>query len=153
MQAIQDKMQHNHCYGCGPENEQGLQLKSYRREDGITVATFIPAAHHNAGPKHFLNGGIQATILDCHGICAALGDAYYRAGRDVGEGEMMWYATGHMAVSYQKPVPVDQPVELTAEIVSTAEKKTEVSCQLLSGGEVCATAEIIAVKVPNSWYE
>ena len=62
-------------------------------------------------------------------------------------------ATGHMAVSYQKPVPIDQPVELTAEIVSAAEKKTVVQCQLLSGGEVCATAEVIAVKVPNSWYE
>jgi acyl-coenzyme A thioesterase PaaI-like protein len=153
MKAIQDKIKHNHCYGCGGENEQGLQLKSYRQNDGLTVATFTPAPHHNAGPKHYLNGGIPATIIDCHGICAALADAYQRAGRDVGEGETIWYATGHMAVSYLKPVPIDHPVELTAEIVSSAEKKTVVNCQLLSGGELCATAEVIAVKVPNSWFE
>ena len=153
MKAIQDQIQHNHCYGCGSHNEQGLQLKSYCNDDGSTFARFKPRPYHNAGPEHFLNGGIQATIIDCHGICTALADAYRRAGRAIGAGETIWYATGHMAVSYLNPVAIDQDVELTATIETSTEKKTVVNCQLLSLGEVCATAIITAVRVPNSWFE
>ncbi|WP_101758797.1 PaaI family thioesterase [Oceanicoccus sp. KOV_DT_Chl] len=157
MKAIQDMMAVNHCYGCGPANKQGLQLKSYsREEDGELISTyarFTPAHYHNAGPLHFLNGGIQATLLDCHGICTALSDAYYREGRAVGTGEAIWYATGQMDVSYKRPVEIDKEVLLEAQVESYTEKKTVVNCQLLSEGEVCATARVTAVKVPNSWFE
>lgn len=153
MKSIQEQIQHNHCYGCGQDNPQGLQLKSYINEDGTTSASFTPQPFHNAGPQHFLNGGIQATLIDCHGICAALADAYHRAGRAIGEGEAIWYATGHMEVSYLKPVAIDHPVELIASIDTQKEKKTVVSCQLFSQGELCATGVVTAVKVPNSWFE
>ncbi len=29
MTALQDLISHNHCYGCGPDNPDGLQIKSY----------------------------------------------------------------------------------------------------------------------------
>ncbi|MGK0498513.1 MAG: acyl-coenzyme A thioesterase PaaI-like protein [Oceanicoccus sp.] len=153
MKAIQDLMSTNHCYGCGPENAHGLQLKSYWQDDGTTTGSFTPQSFHNAGPLHFLNGGIQATLIDCHGICAALADAYHRVGREVGEGETLWYATRHMEVSYLKPVAIDQQVELIAVIESYAKNKTVVNCELRSGGEVCTTGVVIAVRVPNSWFE
>ena len=162
MQAIQDLMASNHCYGCGPANRQGLQLKSYasyepgslpaERLPTQTYAHFLPASFHNAGPLHFLNGGIQATLLDCHGICTAVADAYYRDGREVGAGETIWFATGHMELSYKQPVPIDVEVELQAQVVSCAGKKTVVECQLLSAGVLCAQAIVTAVRVPNSWF-
>ena len=29
MIAIQDQIPHNHCYGCGKDNPDGMQIKSY----------------------------------------------------------------------------------------------------------------------------
>ncbi len=29
MKAIQDQLEHNHCYGCGADNEKGYRIKSY----------------------------------------------------------------------------------------------------------------------------
>ncbi len=29
MIAIQDQVPHHHCYGCGADNDKGLQIKSY----------------------------------------------------------------------------------------------------------------------------
>ena len=73
--AIQDRLRDNFCWGCGADNPDGLHLKSYW--DGrAAVATFVPADMFAAGPRHVLNGGIVATLLDCHGVCAAIAQAY-----------------------------------------------------------------------------
>jgi hypothetical protein len=37
------------CFGCGPANKDGLQLKSYRQDDGTVVATITPEPKHEAG--------------------------------------------------------------------------------------------------------
>ena len=53
---IQDQIPDNHCWGCGADNPQGLQLKSFW--DGHqAVARFLPDAAFAAGPLHVLNGG------------------------------------------------------------------------------------------------
>ena len=153
MQAIQDTMQGNHCYGCGPDNQLGLRLKSYRQPGGLTTASFLPQSHHNAGPKHFLNGGIIATLIDCHTICAAWADAYIREGRELGAGENVWYVTGQLDVSYLRPVRIDHEVSLVAVIKQVADKKTIVDCELISAGKVCATAKVTAIRVPSDWTE
>ena len=57
------------CFGCGPANEQGLQIDSYRTDDGLRME-FHPAEHHQAFPG-MVNGGIIGTLLDCHGNWAA----------------------------------------------------------------------------------
>ena len=79
MPAIQDQLHDNFCWGCGADNPDGLQLKS--SWDGtVATATWTPDAVHAAGPRHLLNGGIIATVLDCHGVCTAIADAYEREG-------------------------------------------------------------------------
>ena len=35
------------CFGCGPINTKGLQLRSYAK-DGVVVATFQPSPEHDA---------------------------------------------------------------------------------------------------------
>src|SRR5690242_4201687 len=87
--AFQDLMPFNHCWGCGADNPAGLQLKSTWSADepGVAIATFRPRAEHMAGPRHVLNGGIIATLLDCHGVCTSVADAYRHEGRSIGHGE------------------------------------------------------------------
>ena len=53
------------CYGCGPLNKNGLQIKSYRSDKGLDL-WFKPKAEHQAFPG-VVNGGIIGTIFDCHG--------------------------------------------------------------------------------------
>ncbi|GAA5524513.1 hypothetical protein Maes01_01070 [Microbulbifer aestuariivivens] len=149
--AIQDQIPDNHCFGCGPQNDHGLQIKSYWRGENESVCEFTPLPHHCAGPTRYLNGGIIATVIDCHTICTAIADGYRQAGRDTGTGNKIWYATGKLEVQYRAPAEIDEPVELTAKILERTERKTVLSCELKSAGRLCATANVVAVRVPDNW--
>ncbi|WP_445358178.1 PaaI family thioesterase [Microbulbifer sp. ANSA005] len=149
--AIQDQIQGNHCFGCGPDNDQGLRIKSYWTEKDQTRCEFLPCSHHNAGPAQYLNGGIIATVIDCHTVCTAIADGYLQAGRAVGTGDKIWYATGKLDISYLAPAAIDKPVILEATIVQRSSKKTVLHCNLTSNGRLCAKAEVIAVRVPDEW--
>ena len=85
--AFQDQIPGIHCFGCGPDNPEGLKIKSYWEGPGRSLCCFRPAPHHSAGPRHFVNGGIIATVMDCHAICTAMAEGYESAGREIGEGE------------------------------------------------------------------
>ena len=74
--AFQDEfaeMGFHQCWGCGSQNEQGLQTKSYW-EGEESVCTWQPQSYHQAW-LGIVNGGILATILDCHCTCTAIADA------------------------------------------------------------------------------
>jgi acyl-coenzyme A thioesterase PaaI-like protein len=151
--AFQDLMPFNHCWGCGADNPAGLRLKSRwtDHDPALAIASFRPRPEHLAGPTHVLNGGIIATVLDCHGVCTAVADAYRRASRSIGTGDTIWFATGTLTVTYLKPAPVEVPAELKARVHEAGERKTDVVCELVSAGDVCARATVTAVRVPPSW--
>lgn len=144
-------MPHNHCYGCGPLNSDGLRLKSYWSGNELSVASFTPETHHCAGPRHFVNGGIIATLIDCHSICTAVAMAYRDAGRAPGSPPDLHYATSKLEVEYLRPTPIDDPLRLEARIVERAAESYVVSCELASRGKTCARATVVAVRVPESW--
>ena len=151
-EAFQDLMPFNHCWGCGANNPDGLRLKSRWSDDvaGSAVASFVPRPEHVAGPPHVLNGGIIATVLDCHGVCTAVADAYRIARRAIGEGETIWFATGTLEVRYLRPAPIEA-VELHARVEATGERTTSVVCELRSHEEPCARATVTAVRVSPTW--
>lgn len=61
------------CWGYGSQNEQGLQTKSYW-EGEESVCAWQPQSYHQAW-LGIVNGGILATILDCHCTYTAIVDA------------------------------------------------------------------------------
>src|SRR5580658_4075872 len=71
MKSIQDTFApNNQCFGCGPSNPNGLQIKSFLDGD-ILVAHFMPQSYLKAF-DNVLSGGICGTLLDCHSNwCAA----------------------------------------------------------------------------------
>ena len=151
-EAFQDLMKHNLCFGCGAANASGLQIKSFW--DGEeSVCTFQPAVHHMAGPRHVVNGGIISMIVDCHAVCTAIADAYKQEGRAIGSAPMIWYATGSLKVDYLRPTPIDRPIDLRARVIERGPKKTRLSCTVQSNGKECAQGDILAVRVPNEWFE
>jgi acyl-coenzyme A thioesterase PaaI-like protein len=148
--AIQDVIPHNRCWGCGTLNPRGLQIKSFVEGDE-TVCRFRPSPDHMAGPTHVLNGGIIATVIDCHGVCTAIADAYRAAGRELGSEPLIWCVTASLKVDYLAPTPIAGPVELRARVREAKGRKRIVECTLSAEGKDCARAEVVAVEVPAAW--
>jgi acyl-coenzyme A thioesterase PaaI-like protein len=150
--AFQEQMPGNHCFGCGAENDLGLGLRS-RWDGDAAVAVWTARPEHAAGPPGILNGGIIATILDCHGVCTAIADAYRREGRAIGTDPEIWFATASITVDYLRPTPLAMTVSLRSEIVERTERSTVVAATLTSDGRERARARVEAVRVPLEWKQ
>ena len=148
--AFQDEMVGNYCWGCGSDNPNGLHLKSYWDGD-VAVARWSPSHEFAAGPRHFLNGGIIATLLDCHSVCTAVASAYQGEHRAVGSEPELWYATASMSVEYLRPTPIESTLELRAQVVEIVDRVISVDCLLAAAGKDRATATVRAVRVPDDW--
>ena len=150
VRAIQECIPENHCWGCGPLNPEGLRIRSYV-EGEETVCRFQPSPAHMAGPRHVVNGGILATVVDCHCVCTAIADAYRAAGAEVGTGPVRWCVTASLRIDYLAPTPIAEPVELRARVREAKGRRRVVECSVRSGGKECARAEVVAVEVPAAW--
>jgi acyl-coenzyme A thioesterase PaaI-like protein len=149
--AIQDQLAiENHCFGCGPTNPDGLRIKSYWDGDD-TVCTFAPRPAHTAGPRHVLNGGIIATLIDCHCVCTAIAAIHRAEGRPLAVDPHVWCVTAALHIDYLKPTPLEAPVVLRARIEASEGKRATVVCTLSSGGVDRARGQVIAIRVPPEW--
>ena len=148
--AFQDLIPDNLCYGCGPHNHGGLRIKSYWEGDE-SVCVYRPERHHSAGPPQFLNGGIIATLIDCHSVCTAIANAYRMEDRPIGSMPHIWCVTANLNVTYLRPTPLEMPVTLRARVIEAGSKKTLLQCGLYSNLDECARGEVLAVRVPDSW--
>jgi len=115
------------CFGCGHANPDGFHLRSYR-EDELTVAEFTPRPEHDNG-FGFLNGGIIATVLDCHGAAVVMWEA---ASRDwtAAPGAPVPFITADFAVRFLRPTPLGPAVQLTGSPVRVDESEIIVSAEL-----------------------
>lgn len=145
--AIQDQWPEEimFCWGCGDKNEHGLRIKSYWDGDE-TVCTWQPGEYHIAIPG-FLNGGIIATIIDCHCVNTAASAAYKAAGRAIGTKPHLPYVTGSLFVEYLLPASIGKPLNLRARIKETSDRKTVVSCSVFCDGLECARGETVAIRL------
>lgn len=125
------------CFGCGQANPEGLHLRSYSR-DGVVVGTFLPWPQHDNG-LGFLNGGIIATVLDCHGGATVLDEADRRGWQAEGEAHYPFVTAG-LDIRYLRPAPLTEPVELRGSIASADDAVVIADVQLLWDGKVRAEA-------------
>ncbi|MQF70482.1 PaaI family thioesterase [SAR202 cluster bacterium AD-812-D07_MRT_10900m] len=151
--CFQDGLHGNHCFGCGAWNDKGLRIKSFWDGDE-SVCVFEPEPHHAAMPPDVMNGGIIAAVIDCHGVCSAIADAYRAEGREVGEGKKIWYATASLTVNYRKPTPTDGPITLRARLIEKERKKTVFAVDLFSHkGVLTCDATVLSLRVPDEWAD
>ena len=66
------------CFGCGPSNRHGLQIKSYSADNGV-AATWTASDKYGNG-FGFVNGGIISTLLDCHSAACLMKETVERYG-------------------------------------------------------------------------
>ena len=129
------------CFGCGPANERGLQIKSF--VDGETVvADWTPQPHHQAF-EGAINGGIIGALLDCHSNWTAARHLMIERGDDLPPVTV----TADLQVRFRRPTASDQPLHLVARVVESADPKAVIETELLSGGQVCATSRATFVAV------
>jgi acyl-coenzyme A thioesterase PaaI-like protein len=98
-----DERAHN-CFGCGPDNPQGLHLDfipDTTDPTRITTTAHIQLTRLHEGPPGYIHGGIIATLLD---------EAMSKLNRPLNVLAM----TRHMEVDYLRPAPLYQPLVLVA---------------------------------------
>lgn len=128
------------CFGCGPANAKGLQLRSYPVEDTV-IATFTPWPEHNNG-LGFLNGGIISTVLDCHSAAAVMWEADQR-GWPALAGAALPYVTAGLDVRFLRPSPLARDVELTAHVGEANEAEIRCEVELAWEGKTRAAATAV----------
>ena len=141
-EALQDRFfPQGRCYGCGPANENGLQLKSLPVDERTTEARWMPKEYHLAFPG-ILNGGIIGTLLDCHSTIAS----WWAFFNSVSEGESFAALTAEYTIKLLKPTPVDQPLHLTACVVELTDRKAVVEGSLTVDGDETASSSGIFIR-------
>lgn len=145
---FQDSMPGNVCFGCGNDNHEGLQIKSYWDGDEAVCIWNSQEKYH--GWSDLMNGGIIATLIDCHCMGTAMAHAYKLEERPLDSMPEYRYATGTLNIRYQLPTSNIHPAELRARIKEVKGKKTVLDCQLISQGKVTVVAEVVAIRVFDS---
>ena len=108
------------CFGCGPANEDGLRIRSFRSESGLEME-FSPKAEHQAFPG-MINGGIIGTLLDCHGNWTAAMALMDR----LGESEPPCTVTASYSIKLRRPTPYGATLRISSEIEEIGEGRAKV---------------------------
>ncbi len=138
----------NACFGCGPANERGLQIRSFPQGDEV-IAEFQPEKYQEAF-YWMLNGGIIGTLLDCHLNWTA---SYHLMKRD-GADHPPCTVTADYSIKLMRPTPTDGPLKLIGRIVEMKDNRAIVEGELLAHGQITATGRgtFVAVKPGHPAY-
>ena len=139
------------CFGCGPHNERGLQLKFQRDGDAVTTRFILGEGHD--GPPDLLHGGLQALICDelAGWVLVGLRD---RIG-----------VTSSMNVRYIRGIRLGEECVGIGELAAEVEGMMTVRVKLVQAGLLCCTAkisfmmansarmdELLPKGVPDGWH-
>ncbi len=122
----------NHCFGCSPHNDRGLQL-SFHSVDESTVWSEYTAEEYLGGAPGVIHGGIQAALLD-----ETLGFAIENRYPDVDP----WIVTVDFKLRYRRPVPTCERIIIHARFLRSEGKDFYVEGEIVNeSGEVLTKAE------------
>ncbi len=152
--ALQDFFPNMTCFGCGPANRTGLRIKSFWSDDAAEViCSWKARAPHSSGMPNVAQGGILATLIDCHSIWTAIAWAYRQEDRAFGSEPMPGYVTGTLReIKFLRPTPMDATLLLRARVIEHAERKSIVHCSIYAHEHECVKGEVIAIRLPESKY-
>jgi acyl-coenzyme A thioesterase PaaI-like protein len=115
------------CWGCG-DNPTGIRLPTPRAEGATSYeATFSFDEQHQAAPG-LVHGGLVGAALD--EACGLLAT---------------WYrfpsVTARFAIRFLKPVHINRPLAISAELRSERGRRLEISGELTDADELLADAQ------------
>ena len=140
--SVQDRYSPNSiCFGCGPANKEGLQIKSYITDDGLEMEFDCEEKHH-AFPGVII-GGIIGALLDCHGNWTAAMAIMNRKGLDAPQCTV----TAQYEVKLKRPTPLGPTLKLQSRVLALQDDRAEVIIELKAAGKTCATGRGLFVAV------
>lgn len=141
-----------HCWGCGPKNEEGLHLKSYPSEEGNKcVCKFMPSDQYTGGVPANLFGGMIAMMFDCHGTASAAWFAHKNKGLELTEDTVIdRFITARLEIDFKKPVPMNEEITVTSQVEEIGERKVIINMEMEAGEIVRAKARMVAVGVKDN---
>jgi acyl-coenzyme A thioesterase PaaI-like protein len=150
MKAFQDYYPDElaYCFGCGRLNPQGHQLKSFWEGDE-TMARFTPKPFHTAIPG-FVNGGVLASLVDCHATGTAAAAAYRAEGREMGTLPAHRFVTASLRVDYVRPTPLGPELVVRGLVRSVTGRKVIVDVEVVAEGTTTVRGEVVCVELPDS---
>ena len=127
------------CFVCGVENPIGLHLDFWMDDEQVWTQ-FTPGQRHQGWPG-VLHGGIIATLLD-----ETMGRVAFL--------KRLWMVTVKMETTYRKPVPLEQPLKITARIDELRGSRMSATGQvLLPDGTVAVEAHGLYLRIPDQQKE
>ena len=129
------KPRKNHCFACGHDNPQGMRLKFSLDQESRQAVCHFKLSRKYTGPPGHSHGGIIATILD-----EAMGK--------VNKFRNVLALTSSMEIKYLKPVPLGQPLTVTAQEQSVEGRRHTNTGEIRNASNevlACGTATFIAI--------
>jgi len=146
---VQETLPGGVCFGCGPDNDHGMQIQSFW-EGEECICEWQPKPYHE-GWARLTCGGVIATIVDCHCIATATAAAFHRENRPLDSEPKYLFATGSIHLRFLKPASVARPLTLRAHVTEVKfDKKYMVHCDVYTEGKKTAEADVVAILVYRS---
>ncbi|GAA0658344.1 PaaI family thioesterase [Kitasatospora atroaurantiaca] len=127
---------YDHCFGCGPQHPQGLQLTAVAGEGLDVTAEFTVRPSHQGGPG-LAHGGVLVTAMD----------------ETLGTLNWLLHAaavTGRLETDFVRPVPVDAVLHIRAWVTGVHGRKIYSAAEGRIGGPdgpVAIRAQALFVQV------
>ena len=136
------------CYGCGRLNRHGRHLRSVW--DGEeSVARYTPKPFEIAIPG-FVNGGVLASLIDCHGTGTAAAAAYRAEKRAMDTLPAHRFVTASLHVDYLSPTPLGPELEIRGRVESVQGRHITIDATISVEGRVTVRGRVVAVEIPAS---
>jgi len=136
------------CFGCGPNNEQGLKIQSYLKDDKL-ICHFTPQQYHQAFPG-MINGGIIGSVLDCH--CNWTAAIFIMKSQNLEA--PLCTVTADYQIKLKRPTPSGEQLYLVATPKHIEGNKAVIFGELYCKEKLTATCEgtFVAVKQGHPAY-
>ncbi|CAL5219195.1 g984 [Coccomyxa viridis] len=132
----------SHCFGCGPAADDGLHLKSFRVENGLSATVQLPSKYQ-AFPG-IINGGIVSSLFDCHGNWTAAIALMDKAKLP----RPPLTLTAELLVRYREATPPNEQLVVRSSVVSIKE-----NTEKIGGGKPSVQVDITLHKADEDGSE
>lgn len=117
------------CFGCGPLNDEGLQLR-FLPQDDVSVTEFVVPPQYQSW-KGVVHGGMVALILD-----EAVGWAAWHQGHPG--------VTGKLEVRYRQPLRIGETIRVTGRVEKIRRTLVYASATIQRSSDLSVIAEASA---------
>ena len=106
-------------------------------------------------PHDIVNGGIIASVIDCHGVCTAIADAYKQGGSIRWRWSTPVVVVRHRVIArqlFEADAALSMPFTVRARVTDVDRRRTSLAVELVSDdGTLTCTGEVVAAQVSDRW--